>query len=114
MTYITEAGGLAISLSGFPYRRENIRKNFRGMLAEIQSAAPKRDDIDIRLLCMHHIVEGAKVGAFDYTFRDGPEVIRGEDIPGNFDLVLSGHIHRFQILTTNLYGKQRGEDLYSW
>jgi DNA repair exonuclease SbcCD nuclease subunit len=51
---------------------------------------------------MHQTVEGSQVGANDYTFRSGPDVIRGRDIPGVFDAILSGHIHRGQVLTHDL------------
>jgi DNA repair protein SbcD/Mre11 len=103
-SYSVEVGGLFISLSGFPYLRNNIRRNYRHTIAQLRTTWPEHK-ADVRLLCMHHIVEGAKVGAFDYTFRDGPEVIRGDDITDDFDVVLSGHIHRFQILTADLHGK---------
>jgi DNA repair exonuclease SbcCD nuclease subunit len=57
---------------------------------------------DIRLLCIHQTVEGAQVGPSDYTFRRGPEVINGADVPGDFTAVLAGHIHRTQTLTHDL------------
>lgn len=104
-TYTVEVGGLVISLSGFPYLRDNIRENYRRTVAQLKTTWPEGRRADVRLLCMHHIVEGAKVGAFDYTFRDGAEVIRGDDITDDFDVVLSGHIHRFQILTADLRGR---------
>jgi DNA repair exonuclease SbcCD nuclease subunit len=47
-------------------------------------------------------VEGAQVGARDFTFRGGPDVIRGSDIPPGFSAVLSGHIHRAQVLDHDL------------
>jgi DNA repair exonuclease SbcCD nuclease subunit len=53
---------------------------------------------DVGILCMHHCVEGAKVGPRDYTFRDAPDVIRRRDLPSGLDAVLSGHIHRYQVL----------------
>jgi DNA repair exonuclease SbcCD nuclease subunit len=53
---------------------------------------------------MHQIVEGAKVGPGDYTFRSSSDVIRGKDIPEGFAAVLSGHIHRAQVLSRDLAG----------
>ena len=50
-------------------------------------------------------MEGARVGPSDYTFRRGQDVIRGRDLPRNFDAVLSGHIHRSQMLTHDLTGR---------
>ena len=112
MSFRTIAGGLTISLCGFPYRRDDIRRNFNAVIAELNEQAAESGRPDVRLLCMHHIVEGAKVGVFDYTFRSGPEVIRGSDIPEDFDVILSGHIHRFQVLTVDLRGRQLPAHVY--
>jgi DNA repair exonuclease SbcCD nuclease subunit len=38
-------------------------------------------------------------------FRYAPEVIKASDIPAGFAAVLSGHIHRFQVLSKDLKGK---------
>jgi DNA repair exonuclease SbcCD nuclease subunit len=51
-------------------------------------------------------VEGAQVGVHNYTFRGGPHVVRGRDIPGHFAAVLAGHIHRHQVLTHDLGGRR--------
>lgn len=83
-----------VSVSAFPYRRD-IRCSFPRILA-----ATRWQDgtADLKLLCFHQAVEGAQVGAHDYTFRHGRDVIRLEDIPTAFALALSGHVHRHQIL----------------
>jgi DNA repair exonuclease SbcCD nuclease subunit len=47
-------------------------------------------------------VEGATVGPVDFTFTSGADVIRIRDVPSKFAAVLSGHIHRQQVLTTDL------------
>jgi DNA repair exonuclease SbcCD nuclease subunit len=60
---------------------------------------------NIRLLCMHQTVEGAQVGVQNYTFRSGPDVIPGRDIPGDVAAVLAGHIHRAQVLRRDLSGR---------
>ena len=104
-TTVLEAGGLRISLSGFPYRRDDIRRNFRNIVADITAADSFSMAADIKILCMHHIVEGARIGVFDYVFRTGHEVIRCADIPDSFDLILSGHIHRYQIISSDLHGQ---------
>ncbi len=41
----------------------------------------------------------------DYTFRHGPDVVRGRDIPPGLSAVLVGHIHRAQVLTHDLNGR---------
>jgi exonuclease SbcD len=47
-------------------------------------------------------VEGATVGPADFMFRRAPDVIRVRDVPPDFAAVLSGHIHRHQVLTRDL------------
>ncbi|HSR34436.1 MAG TPA: hypothetical protein VLY63_28035, partial [Anaerolineae bacterium] len=49
--------------------------------------------------------EGAQVGASNYTFRCGPDVVSGRDLPAIFSAVLCGHIHRAQTITHDLNGK---------
>lgn len=93
----TEKG--AVTLAGFPYARR-VRASFRELLAEtrIESA-----NDETRLLLVHHAFEGATVGAHDWVFRDAEDVVRGSDVPA-VSAVLSGHIHRQQVLTHDLAG----------
>jgi DNA repair exonuclease SbcCD nuclease subunit len=93
--------GIVLSLSGFPYCRNDIRSYFTTLL---QETSYNKNACDAALLCIHQAVEGAKVGTNDYTFKYGQDVIKGEEIPGSFAAVLSGHIHRAQLLRTDLYG----------
>lgn len=92
----------SLSVSGFPFIRR-ARDDFSRVLNQTRFA---EGDADVRILCMHQIVEGAQVGASNYTFRSGPEVIRGEDLPGDFAAILSGHVHRSQTLTKDLAGRR--------
>ncbi|MBT8397246.1 MAG: hypothetical protein KJN92_09775, partial [Gemmatimonadetes bacterium] len=64
-----------------------------------------QQDADLRILCMHHCVEGATVGPGNFTFRHAPDVIRCADLPVGFAAVLSGHIHRHQRLRQDLQGR---------
>jgi exonuclease SbcD len=89
-TFSITVRGVTVGLSGFPFIR-NIRDVFD---ARIEETRHRDRHTDIQLLCLHQTVEGAKVGPSDYTFRRGPDVIRGSDIPAEFDAVLCGHIHR--------------------
>jgi DNA repair exonuclease SbcCD nuclease subunit len=100
-TFTCTVSGHLISFSGFPYRR-NISSVFK---KELEQTKYSDVDADIRFLCIHQAVEGAKVGVQDYTFRRGSEVINGSDIPGGLAAVLTGHIHRAQTLTHTLNGK---------
>ena len=87
--------GIGFDIAGFPCVRKDVKLKFPGILNEIQAHLRSEN---IKLLCMHQSIEGAKVGPSDYTFRFGKDVIPMKDIPTNYDLVLSGHIHRTQIL----------------
>jgi DNA repair exonuclease SbcCD nuclease subunit len=100
-TFTHTVSGQRITFSGFPYRR-NISSAFR---KELEMTRYTEMDADIRFLCIHQAVEGAQVGVQDYTFRSGSEVINGANIPGDFAALLTGHIHRAQILTQTLNGE---------
>jgi DNA repair exonuclease SbcCD nuclease subunit len=101
-TYLLDLGGGSAALSGFPFQR-NVRDSFHSLVEMTDYA---QVDADLRLLCIHEAVEGAQVGPSDFTFRHGPDVIPGRMIPGNFAAVLSGHIHRSQILSHDLNGRK--------
>ncbi len=101
-THLVNLNGCRIALAGFPNVRHDPGTRFN---AELEKTAWKSHPADIRLLCMHQTVEGAQVGVQNYTFRSGAEVIRGADIPAGFAAVLSGHIHRHQVLRQDLAGR---------
>ncbi|HEX6558932.1 MAG TPA: metallophosphoesterase, partial [Longimicrobiales bacterium] len=91
--------GRRVALAGFPYERRDVRARFPRLL---HSTGWHREPADARVLCIHHCVEGATVGPGNFTFRSAADVIRCADLPPAFDVVLSGHIHRPQALTTDL------------
>ena len=99
-TFRFEKDGVSVALSGFPFARK-VGDKFGDL---VQSTGYKDEQASVHLLCLHQAVEGAKVGPVDYTFKGGPDVIRGSDIPGGFAALLSGHIHRAQRLTRDLKG----------
>ena len=91
--------GQRFALSGFPYERRDVG----GKLAELLNRTEwQRQGADVRLLCVHHCVEGARVGPQNFTFTSAADVIRINDIPAAFAAVLSGHIHRHQVLSADL------------
>jgi DNA repair exonuclease SbcCD nuclease subunit len=92
-TYRITCKGHQISISGFPYYYEGIRKDFSALQDRLLSDLSS-DDLNI--LCMHQIVEGSKVK--HYTFKGNPDVIRTEELSDVFRCILSGHIHRYQLL----------------
>jgi DNA repair exonuclease SbcCD nuclease subunit len=92
--------GADVAVGGFPYRRR-IRENFA---AELERTGLCRAAADIRLLCLHHAVEGAVVGPADHVFRGAPDVVRAAELPQDVAAVVSGHIHRHQVLRRDLRG----------
>ncbi|MDP3047007.1 MAG: metallophosphoesterase [Chloroflexota bacterium] len=96
-----DGDGPTLALSGFPAGRGNVRDLFA---ARVEETGWRHVAADARLLCMHEVVEGAQVGDTNYTFRSGPQVMRGEDVPGDFGAALSGHIHRAKVLRRDLEG----------
>jgi exonuclease SbcD len=93
-TVVLEAGGVRVTFTGFPYASE-VRDRFPALLAEARAGAPPAD---VRLLCLHHCVEGATCGPGDFTFRYGPDVIPRAALPRDVAAILCGHVHRYQIL----------------
>jgi DNA repair protein SbcD/Mre11 len=100
-TFVHAVGNVRVALSGFPSGRQ-VRNEFVELTKRTGGESAQAD---VRLLCLHAAVEGAQVGVQNYTFRYTPDVIRGRDIPAAFAAVLSGHIHRHQVLRYDLSGR---------
>jgi DNA repair protein SbcD/Mre11 len=100
-TFVVEVGGRRLALSGFPYTRQ-VRSEFASL---VERTGWRAEAAALRLLCVHHCVEGATVGPSDFTFTTARDVIRGRDLPVGFAALLSGHIHRHQVLTRDLAGR---------
>ena len=83
-THVLTLHGKRLALVGFANIGQNPRLYFKQRLEQTGWQA---QNADIRVLCMHQAIEGAQVGVQNYTFRDGPEVIRGCDIPPGFAAV---------------------------
>ncbi len=103
-TFLLNKDGFTLALAGFPYHRDNVREHFPELLKQTGIAGKPADS---RLLCMHHCVEGSAVisGNREHVFTYNDDVIRINDIPSAFNAALSGHIHRFQVLTSDLSGR---------
>ena len=71
---------MRLAISGFPFSRK-IGLVFPEVL---KATRYEQFPADLRILCMHQAVEGAKVGPVNYTFRPGQDVIRGSDLPKAF------------------------------
>lgn len=98
-TFAIDLRGQTVAFAGFPYERNAVRSRFPALLRDTGWSAHAAS---LRVLCMHHCVEGATVGPADFTFTTADDVIRLRDIPSAFTAVLSGHIHRHQVLTRDL------------
>ena len=94
-TFTAALGGLRVAFAGFPYA-PGVRAAFASL---VERTGYREMRADVALLCVHHCVEDATVGPNDYTFRDADDVIRGADLPRDVAAVLSGHIHRHQVLS---------------
>lgn len=98
-----EVRGARLGLLGFPFQRGDVRARFPELIRRT-GWRPRQRAID--LLCMHQCVEGARVGPNDFTFTRGADVVRAADLPVGVVAVLSGHIHRHQVLTRDLRGRR--------
>jgi DNA repair exonuclease SbcCD nuclease subunit len=101
-TFIADVRGVRVAVAGFPSERNDVRTKFVEL---VESTGWRAERAHVRLLCMHQCVEGATVGPGNYTFTTAADVIRGTDVPAGFAAVLSGHIHRHQVLTMDLRGR---------
>lgn len=101
-TFIADVRGTRLAIAGFPSERDDVRTRFVDL---VEATGWRAEDAHARLLCMHQCVEGATVGPANFTFTTAADVIRGADLPAGFAAVLSGHIHRHQVLTKDLRGR---------
>lgn len=97
-----EVRGIRVALFGFPYERRDVRLRVGELVAQT-GWRPGEDDV--ALLCVHHCFQGATVGPVGFTFRHGTDVIRVRDVPEGVAAVLTGHVHRHQVLTHDLAGR---------
>lgn len=102
-SFVLERRGFTAELSGFPFVGRSIRSDFPRMCRAL-AATWKTENPDARLMCLHEIFEGARVGPSGYQFRSAADVIRCQDLPADYDGFLSGHIHRAQVLTEDPSG----------
>ena len=100
--FVLNKDGFRLALSGFPFMRQGIRKRF---LDQLDQTGWRGVEAAVHVLCIHQAVDGATVGPAGYKFRYAADVIDAADIPTDFAAVLSGHIHRFQIITRDLKGR---------
>jgi DNA repair exonuclease SbcCD nuclease subunit len=101
-TVVVERRGCRVVFAGFSYVH-GVRQAFPALL---ESTGYRRVEADARVLCLHQCVEGATCGPPPgFTFRDGDDVVRASDLPGDVAVVLCGHVHRHQVLRRDLRGR---------
>ena len=96
-TFCFSKNGASISVTGIPFIRNNVSGKIKELL---KSARQGIKSADISICCLHQAIAGAQVGRQNYTFRNGPDVIGLTDLPPDYQIYLSGHIHRYQQLKT--------------
>lgn len=101
-TFTFQKDGCVLALAGFPFQRTGVRKDLLSLLDQTGWRQTKADGF---VLCIHQSVDGATVGPTNYMFRYAHDVVKTTDIPSEFSAVLSGHIHRLQLLTMDLRGR---------
>jgi len=101
-TFLLHKGGFTLAIAGFPFVRHGIRKEF---LHLYDQTGQRHVNADVQVLCIHQAIDGATVGPSGFVFRNTADAINASEIPAGFAAVLSGHIHRFQILEKDLQGK---------
>jgi exonuclease SbcD len=102
-SYIRSINDTKLSLAGFPFIRYGIRERFRSI---IERTGWQKARADFHILCMHQSVDGAVTGPAGFTFRDRGDVIDVHEIPSGFAVVLTGHMHRYQVLQSDLGGRE--------
>jgi exonuclease SbcD len=102
-TVVLKVRGHDVAIAGFPCERDGIEGKFDAL---VERTGWRDARSHVRLLAFHQSVEGATVGPVGFTFRRHPDVIPGRAIPAGFAAVLAGHIHRHQVLTTDLAGRR--------
>lgn len=91
-----------ISISGFPYFKGDIRTLFPSYKKNLDSNLKVTD---FNILCVHHAIDGVKAGYSNFEFRNRKDTLNIKDLPGKFDLILSGHIHKHQIMKATESGR---------
>lgn len=102
VSFSLKVRGYDCVLAGFPFIRRGIRKIFLDILDKTGWC---KTTGDVYILCMHQSVDGCTTGPKNFMFARSRDVIDVHEIPSKFSCVLSGHMHRAQVITTDLCGK---------
>lgn len=91
--HVFHVGGEAVSVTGVPFIRDDVAANLPRVVQALE-----RKPGSTRVLMMHQAFEGAEVGPSSFRFRAGPDVVSLSSLPRDFDVYVTGHIHRHQML----------------
>jgi len=101
--YVKKIHDMEICLAGFPYVRHGIRERFPEML---RRTGWQHTRADVHILCMHQGVDGATTGPRNFMFRGVDDVVNIHAIPSGLTAVLTGHMHRHQVLEKDPEGRK--------
>ena len=85
-----------ISIIGFPFERSNPKLILQ-KAAKIALQYPR----ETFLLICHQLFDGATFGPHNFTFYGQWDSLNTQNLPENIKLVISGHIHKSQVLQKN-------------
>lgn len=86
--------GKEFEIHSIPFTKK-IGDNFENELNKLHY---KNNPDSFKILLVHQSLEGCKVGPVDFTFKNNENSIGLNQIPNYYDIILSGHIHRHQII----------------
>jgi len=101
--FMKQIQDMEICLAGFPHVRYGIRERFSEIL---QRTGWQDTKAHVYILCMHQSVDGATMGPRNFMFRGGDDVVDVHAIPSKFAAVLTGHMHRHQVLEKDLKSRR--------
>lgn len=84
-----------LNFSGFPYIKVNARAKLPSILRLLEQ------DVGINhhnFLLVHHAIDGALAGVHNFEFRNRKDTLDISDLPGKYNYIFSGHIHKHQVL----------------
>ncbi len=96
--YTMDLNNTKITWGGFPNIRHYVQRDFHAHLEQLGFSSSSEG---LNVLCIHQSIEDAVVGVQNYTFRKGFDVVGRDQFPEYLNLVLSGHIHRHQVLRSH-------------
>ena len=99
-TFIVRRNNSEVAFGGIPNIRSNVADSIGRAIA---ASGLLETTAQMKVLCLHQSIENAVVGVQNYKFRRGSDVIGLNQFPGGIDLIVSGHIHRQQVLESS-YG----------